>query len=84
MKQLVFVVAAISTVSGFVAAWFWYRSARIPAPDFERLGSFISNEGAVAPLNQWAETTAWYNRYAAALTAIWVGSAAVATFLGMV
>jgi hypothetical protein len=83
MKQLVFVFAAVSTVSGFVAAWFWYRSARIPAPDFERLGSFISNDGSTAPLNRWAETTAWYNRYAAALTAISVASAAVVTFLGM-
>lgn len=74
------VFAWASLISGIGAAGFWFWSAWITVPNFQRLNSFVADKTGKSPVDLWTEKVGKLNAVAAFLTAVSVLTGTIVTF----
>jgi hypothetical protein len=65
MRELNLVLQVISFSAAMAAAFYWYKSAQVPLPNFNIIGAFSPSKAQIAPIGQWARDTADFSRTAA-------------------
>jgi hypothetical protein len=68
-------------LSGVLAAIAWFISARIKAPNFQGLATFVDDGSGIAPADRYLKDLGWWNAAAAILTGISVLAGAVLGFI---
>jgi hypothetical protein len=84
-ETLVFVCNLLTSVTGLIAAWYWYRSASVKYPIDDLKGTALIGGGVdvdMNPLLRAVLETARLNKCAASYTAGAAVLLAVSTFIG--
>ena len=86
MKSLAIVTAGLAMVSGFVAAWYWWKSTRVTPiwfnPDGEPESIAGAAAGNTASLFLAGQESSRLNKLAAIWTAVSVGLSGISGFAG--
>ena len=69
----------IGAILAVAAAFFWFRSAMVPVPDFARVNTFTNEDGSLTPIGNedgsltavgvWAADVGTFNKWAASFSA---------------
>jgi len=75
--------AVVAAIAGFVAVWYWYKSATMAPPPAAVLSSYRENEETgLTPIDKWQRDGATRNRNATSWTAVAVFLGAISSILG--
>jgi hypothetical protein len=59
----------IGAILAVAAAFFWFRSAMVPVPDFARVNTFTNEDCSLTPAGVWATDVGTFNKWAASFSA---------------